>query len=178
MRSVVVWVDTVCTLEPAVVVVAPDMVDIAEAALVEVVVVEFGTVDNFAVEFGMVEVVAVEFGKTDFVEAVVARTGKIGTVAVGRRRLAVLWLLSDTVVQLVIGFLNSHSCLGWSNYFVGYSNHQPVVIDWMSKLLETCSHWWVDRLTHSTTQRGPHPWQNSSCQASLSNLLSYIQQRE
>lgn len=168
MRSVVVWVDTVGTLGPAVVVAAPDMVDIAEAAFVEVVVVEFGTVDNFAVEFG----------KTDFVEAVVARTGKVGTVAVGRRRLAVLWLLSDTVVQFVIGFLNSHSCLGWSNYFVGYSNPQPVVIDWMSNLLETCSHWWVDRLTHSTTQLGPHPWQNSSCQASSSNLLSYIQQRE
>ena len=92
---VVAGVDTVGILGSAVVVVvvvvAPDMVDIAGFEFVEV---------------GMVGiVVAAEFG---IAEAAVAAPDKIGIADVDRHKLVVRWQPSYIVAQFVVGFLNSH----------------------------------------------------------------------
>ena len=86
------------------VVAAPDMVDIAGSVFVGAVAAELGMVD-------------------------IAGSVFVGTADVDRHRLVVPWLPSYTVVQLVVGFLNSRLCLGWSNYIVGYSNLHRMLID-------------------------------------------------
>ena len=93
---VVAGVDTVGILGSAVVVVAPDMVDIAGFEFVEV---------------GMVGiVVAAEFGIAEaaVAEAAVAAPDKIGIADVDRHKLVVRWQPSYIVAQFVVGFLNSH----------------------------------------------------------------------
>ena len=142
-----------------VVVAAPDIAD--RVVAVEVVFAGLGRVDIV----GSVFVGAVVVG------AVVVGLGKIGTADVDRHRWVVPWPLSYTADQRVVGFLNSRSCLGWSNYIVG-----ELFLD--RQVLETCSHWWVDRWNHSTMQRVLHLWQNSSCLEGSSNSLFYIRQRE
>ena len=93
-----------------------------------------------------VEVVFAGLGRVDIVGAVVVGLGKIGTADVDRHRWVVPWPLSYTADQRVVGFLNSRSYLGWLNYIVG-----ELFLD--RQVLETCSHWWVDRWNHSTMQR-------------------------
>ncbi len=106
------------------------MVDIAESVFVGVVAAELGKVGT--AEVVIVGVVAVGLGKVGTVESVIvgvvaAGLGKFGTADVDRHRLVVPWLPSYTVAQFVVGVLNSHSCLGWSNYIVDYSNPQRTV---------------------------------------------------
>ena len=74
------------------------------------------------------EAVVAELGKVDIAGTVAAGLGKVGTADVDRHRLVVPWLPNYTVVQFVVGFLNSRSCLGWSNYIVDYSNPHRMVI--------------------------------------------------
>ena len=132
-RSVVAGVDMVGNLGIAVVVAEPDRTDIAGSVFVEVVAAELGRVD-------IAEVVAVELGKVGIVEAVAAELGKVGIAAVDRHRLVVLWLPSYIVVQFVVGFLNSCSCLGWLNYIVDYSNPHWTLVGLMLQVLETHNH--------------------------------------
>ena len=98
------------------------MVDIAGSVLVGAVAAELGKVD-------IAGAVVAGLGKVGTVGVVAAGLGKVGTADVDRHRLVVPWLPSYTVVQFVVGFLNSRSCLGWSNYIVGYSNLHRMLID-------------------------------------------------
>ena len=119
------------------------MVDIAESAFVAVVaapemvdMVEMVDIAGsvFVAAPDMVEMVdiagSVFVAAPDMVEMVdIAGSVFVGTADVDRHRLVVPWLPSYTVVQFVVGFLNSRSCLGWSNYIVGYSNLHRMLID-------------------------------------------------
>lgn len=151
-------------------------VDIVGYVLVGVVAAELGRVDIAGSLF--VGVVAAGLGKIDIAGAVAVGLGKIGTADVDRHRWVVPWPPSCTVDQCMVGFLNSHSFLGWSNYIVGELFPDRQAIGQLSPVLEMCSHWWVDRWNHSTMQRVLHLWQNSSCLEGLSNSLFYIRQRE
>ena len=117
------------------VVAAPDMVDIAGSVFVGAVAAELGMVDiagsafvgAVAAELDMVGIAGSAFvgtvaaeldmvGMVDiagsaFVGAVVV-VDIAGVADVDRHRLVVPWLPSYTVGQLVVGFLNSRSCLG------------------------------------------------------------------
>ena len=121
------------------VVAAPDMVDIAGSVFVGAVAAELGMVDiagsafvgAVAAELDMVGIAGSAFvgtvaaeldmvGMVDiagsaFVGAVVVVVVVVdiaGVADVDRHRLVVPWLPSYTVGQLVVGFLNSRSCLG------------------------------------------------------------------
>ena len=102
------------------------MVDIAESAFVAVV-----AAPEMVDMVEMVDIAGSVFvAAPDMVEMVdIAGSVFVGTADVDRHRLVVPWLPSYTVVQFVVGFLNSRSCLGWSNYIVGYSNLHRMLID-------------------------------------------------
>jgi len=102
------------------------MVDIAESAFVAVVAApEMVDMVDIAGSVFVAVVAAPEM--VDMVD--IAGSVFVGTADVDRHRLVVPWLPSYTVVQFVVGFLNSRSCLGWSNYIVGYSNLHRMLID-------------------------------------------------
>lgn len=149
-----------------------------------VVVAALGIADRVDIAGSVfVGVVAAGLGRVDiagsvFVGAVAVGLGKIGTADVDRHRWVVPWPPSYTVDQCMVGFLNSHSFLGWSNYIGGELFPGRQATGQLSQVLETCSYWRVDRWNHSTMQRVLHLWQNSSCLEGLSNSLSYIRQRE
>jgi len=124
------------------VVAAPDMVDIAGSVFVGAVAAELGMVDIAGSAFvgavaaeldmvgiagsafvgtvaaeldmvGMVDIAGSAFvGAVVVVVVVVVVVDIAGVADVDRHRLVVPWLPSYTVGQLVVGFLNSRSCLG------------------------------------------------------------------
>ena len=107
------------------------MVDIAESAVVVAASEMVDMVDMVDIAGSVfVAVVVAASEMVDMVEMVdIAGSVFVGTADVDRHRLVVPWLPSYTVVQLVVGFLNSRLCLGWSNYIVGYSNLHRMLID-------------------------------------------------